>query len=37
MEEQSEEQQEEILVTPIQVLQSVGIALGIAPEKLTKD
>ncbi|KAM0857114.1 hypothetical protein ACQ4PT_048681 [Festuca glaucescens] len=36
-EEQSEEQQEEIPVTTIQVLQSVGIALGIAPEKLTKD
>ncbi|KAM0875963.1 hypothetical protein ACQ4PT_036445 [Festuca glaucescens] len=32
-----EEQQEEIPVTPIHVLQSVGIALGIAPKKLTKD
>jgi hypothetical protein len=30
-------QQEDILVTPILVLQSVGIALGIAPEKFTRD
>jgi hypothetical protein len=36
-EEDPQGQQEDIPVTPIHVLQSVGIALRIAPEKLTRD
>jgi hypothetical protein len=33
----NEESHDDIPVTPLPVLQSVGIALGIAPEKLTKE
>jgi hypothetical protein len=36
-EEGTEESNADIPATPLPVLQSVGIALGIAPEKLTKD
>jgi hypothetical protein len=36
-EEDTEESSVDIPVTPLPVLQSVGIALGIAPEKLTKE
>jgi hypothetical protein len=36
-EEETDEAATDIPVTPLPVLQSVGIALGIAPEKLTKE
>jgi hypothetical protein len=34
---QSDQEEEEIPVTPIVVMQNVGMALGIPPEKLTKE
>jgi hypothetical protein len=34
---QMDQEAEEILVTPIVVMQNVGLALGIPPEKLTKE
>jgi hypothetical protein len=37
MEEETDEAPTDIPVTPLPVLQSVGIALGIAPEKLTRE
>jgi hypothetical protein len=36
-EEEAAEATADIPVTPLPVLQSVGIALGIAPEKLTRE
>ncbi|KAK1663842.1 hypothetical protein QYE76_052001 [Lolium multiflorum] len=36
-EEETDEATADIPVTPLPVLQSVGIALGIAPEKLTRE
>ncbi|KAM0847511.1 hypothetical protein ACQ4PT_054974 [Festuca glaucescens] len=37
MEEQSDEEQDQVPITPISVMQRVGLALGIAPEKLSKE
>jgi hypothetical protein len=34
---QIDQEEEEIPVTPIVVMQNVGLALGISPEKLTKE
>jgi hypothetical protein len=34
---QIDQEEEEIPVTPLVVMQNVGLALGIPPEKLTKE